>query len=126
MNTSTRLPQSVAAAADDFIAALLQSEAILAYLQARTAMDSDEATQALLQHYSKEQTEFRRRQANGTLTQDQVNFIRLLQQQVNDNRHIAAFAEVQLPARALLDELTDELTTCLGYDFASIANASSC
>jgi cell fate (sporulation/competence/biofilm development) regulator YlbF (YheA/YmcA/DUF963 family) len=126
MNTSTILSQPVATATDDLITALLQAEPITAYRQAKAAMDADEATQTLLKHYAEVQSEFRQQQANGTLTQDRINQTRQLQQQVQADPQVAAFVVAQFPARALLDELTEELSSSLEFDFSSLANVSSC
>lgn len=126
MEMSTTLSQPIANATDNLIIALLQAEPIAAYLKAKAAMDADETTQALLKQYAAEQSEFRRQQANGTLTQDRINKIRQIQQQVQADPQIAAFVMAQLPARALLDELTEELSSSLGLDFSSLANVSSC
>lgn len=126
MEISTALSQPVETAMDDLITALLQAEPIAAYLKAKATMDADEATQALLKHYAAEQSEFRQQQANGTLTQDRINQIRQMQQQVQADPHVAAFVVAQFPARALLDELTEELSSSLGFDFSSLATVSSC
>ena len=126
MNVSTTLSQPVATATDDLISALLQAEPIAAYRQAKAAMDADETTQALLKHYAEGQSEFRQQQANGTLTQDRINQTRQTQQQVQTDPHVAAFVVAQFPARALLDELTEELSSSLGFDFSSLATVSSC
>lgn len=126
LNTSMTRSHPVSDAADELINALLRTEPIAAYTAAKVAMDSDETTQALLKQYAAVQTDFRQQQANGGLTQDLINRVRLLQQQVQADPHIAAFIAAQLPARALLDELTEELSMNLGFDFSSLANVSSC
>lgn len=126
MNISTPLPQPVVIAVDELVDSLMADESFMAYQRAKATMDENESTQTLLKQYAEAQADYRQRQMNGSLTQDHVDRIRQLQQQVQTDPHVAASVAAQFPVRGLLDELTSELSGHLGLDFASFANVSSC
>ena len=126
LNVNTTMTPAVAEAVENLISSLLQAEPIAAYQKARAAMDTHEVTQVLLKQYTAAQTDFRELQANGTLTQDHIDRMRQLQQEVQADPQVAAFVVAQFAARTFLDKLTDDLSDGLGIEFASLANASSC
>jgi cell fate (sporulation/competence/biofilm development) regulator YlbF (YheA/YmcA/DUF963 family) len=124
--TPATLPATVFVAADDLIAALQETEAVAAFQRAKQAMDADPTTQSLLNDFQMAQMAFRQKQANQTLTQDDIDRIRALQQQIQADPQIAAFSTAQFPVRTLLDELAAEFSDNVGFDFATLANVSSC
>lgn len=126
MDISTPLPQSVVTALDELVGSLMEDGSFIAYQRAKAAMDENTTTQTLLKQYAEAQAEYRQRQMNGSLTQNHVDRIRQLQQQVQSDPRVAAFVSAQFPVRGLLDKLTGELSSHLGFDFASLGNVSSC
>ena len=126
MNILTSLPQAVVTTLDELVGSLMEDESCIAYQRAKAAMDENESTQTLLKQYAEAQADYRQRQTNGSLTQNHVDRVRQLQQQVQADPRVAAFVAAQFPVRGLLDELTGELSSHLGFDFASFANVSSC
>lgn len=123
---STPLPQSVVTALDEFVGSLMADETFVAYQRAKAAMDENESTQILLKQYAEAQAEYSQWQMNGSLTQEHIDRIRQFQQQVQSDPRVATFVSAQFPVRGLLDELTGELSSYMGFDFASFANISSC
>lgn len=126
MDISTPLPQSVVTALDELVGSLMEDESFIAYQRTKAAMDENTTTQMLLKQYAAAQADYRQRQINGSLTQEHIDRIRQFQQQVQSDPRVAAFVSAQFPVRSLLDELTGELSSYLGFDFASFANISSC
>jgi cell fate (sporulation/competence/biofilm development) regulator YlbF (YheA/YmcA/DUF963 family) len=126
MDISMPIPQPVTTALDDLVRWLIETESFVVYQRAKAAMDENETTQMLLRQYAEAQSEYRQRQMNGSLTQNHIDRIRQLQQQVQTDPCVAAFVAAQFPVRGLLDELTGEMSSHLGFDFASFANVSSC
>lgn len=124
-NTSITLTPTVVAGIENFTASLLAADPMVAYERAKLAMETSEATQALLKQYAVAQSEFRQQQARGTLTQDLISRVRQLYDQVQADPRIAAFIRAQLEARTFLDEMTEELGKGLSVDFSSLANVTS-
>jgi cell fate (sporulation/competence/biofilm development) regulator YlbF (YheA/YmcA/DUF963 family) len=126
MNISTPIPEPVTTAIDELVGSLMVDESFIVYQRAKAAMDESATTQMLLKQYAEAQANYRQQQMNGSLTQNHIDGIRQLQQQVQSDPYVAAFVVAQFPVRGLLDGLTDELSSHLGFDFASFANVSSC
>jgi cell fate (sporulation/competence/biofilm development) regulator YlbF (YheA/YmcA/DUF963 family) len=126
MDISVPIPQPVTTALDDLVLLLIETESFVVYQRAKAAMDENETTQMLLKQYAEAQAEYHQRQMNGSLTQNHIDRIRQLQQQVQADPYVAVFVTAQFPMRALLDELIGELSSYLGFEFASFASVSSC
>jgi cell fate (sporulation/competence/biofilm development) regulator YlbF (YheA/YmcA/DUF963 family) len=126
LDISTPLHQPVMIALDELVGSLMADESFMAYQRAKAAMDENATTQMLLKQYAEAQADYRQMQMDGSLTQNHVDRIRQLQQQVQADPRVAAFVDAQFPVRGLLDELTGEMSSHLGLDFASFANVSSC
>ena len=113
-------------ATDALIGNLLASEAFICYQQARTCLNEDHQARALLEQLSQTQTSLREKQANGSVTQADVEALRALQEQVQRNNVIMDYAHTQQDAVNFLREINDEISQLLGITFASYANHATC
>ena len=105
---------------------LLASEAFVRYQRAHTRLSADNDARSLLNQLSQLQAHFRQQQANGGVTQAEINSVRELQQKVQRNQIIMAYAQSQQEAVNFLREINNEISQLLGIDFAALANHASC
>jgi cell fate (sporulation/competence/biofilm development) regulator YlbF (YheA/YmcA/DUF963 family) len=105
---------------------LLASELFVVYDQAQARFKADAHARALLERLSVAQADIRRRQANGGVTQADIDQLRALQREVQSNRAIIDYATAQQAAVAYLREINREISELLGVDFASLAKRPGC
>lgn len=113
---------------DDFLVAtevlaenLAYSEPIVAYQNACDHLDADHIARALLQDLANTQSEIRSRQAQGLVSQVDVDRLRALQNEVLSNQIISQYALAQQVAIAYLKEINHEISQLLGIDFAALS-----
>jgi cell fate (sporulation/competence/biofilm development) regulator YlbF (YheA/YmcA/DUF963 family) len=127
MNTNlTKIPPGLLAATKALAETLLHSEPLLAYHQAKTHLERDAEASAFLERLSTAQNEFRVRQSNGSVTQADIDRLRVLQNEVQANKIIMLFVETQQAAIAYLPEVNKEISQLLGFDFTGMAGPASC
>ncbi len=126
MKTTPTLPSNLSSAAERLAQALLHSEFISAYQQAKDSLYADPQAVALLERLSTTQADLRRKQNQGTLTQEEINALRALQKEVQANPKIMAYAQTQQDAIRYLPYVNDEISELIGIDFASLAGPASC
>ena len=126
MNTNTQLTPELLAATESLGQNLLASEPFVAYDQAQARFKADTGARTLLERLSTAQADIRRRQANGGVTQADIDQLRALQREVQANRTIMDYAAAQQAAVAYLREINLEIGQLLGMDFASLARQSCC
>ena len=126
--TNTNLNQlpDLMAATQALAENLLASEPFALYHQAYTRFNADPQARDLVQRLSQAQTDLRRKQASGGVTQVEVNQLRQLQNAVHANRIIFDYAQTQQAAVSYLRTINQEISQLIGVDFASLAKKSSC
>jgi cell fate (sporulation/competence/biofilm development) regulator YlbF (YheA/YmcA/DUF963 family) len=113
-------------AAEALITNLLASEEFIHYLQSLARLNEDPVELDLLNQLSQAQANLRKKQANGGVTQSEVDTLRVLQEQVQHNKIIITYTHTQQDAINLLRAINDEISQLLGINFASFANHSTC
>jgi len=126
MPKTENLPPELYEATDGLIQNLLASEPFLAYQQSRVQMKSNSQAQTLIERLSALQTELRRKQTNGSVTQADIEELRAVQAQVQANATLMAYASTQQDAVNFLREINQEISQLLGVDFATLAKQSTC
>ena len=126
MPKTENLPPELYEATDGLIQNLLASEPFLAYQQSRVQMKSNSQAQTLIERLSALQTELRRKQTNGSVTQADIEELRVVQTQVQSNATLIAYASTQQDAVNFLREINQEISQLLGVDFAILAKQSTC
>jgi cell fate (sporulation/competence/biofilm development) regulator YlbF (YheA/YmcA/DUF963 family) len=126
METNISLSDEILTATEQLAAALLQSDPIAEYQEAKASLDADPVARELLQRFAGAQADLRVRQSQNTVTQADVDQLRALQRQVQSNRRIIDYAETQQIAVAYLPAVNQEISLLLGVDFASLAGPASC
>jgi cell fate (sporulation/competence/biofilm development) regulator YlbF (YheA/YmcA/DUF963 family) len=113
-------------AAEALINNLLASEAFIRYQQAQAVLKADHQARTLLEQLSQAQADLRKKQATNNVTQAEIDDLRALQEQVQDNKIILTYAQTQQVAVNFLREINNEISQLLGINFASFANHSTC
>ena len=113
-------------AIDALIGNLLASGAFIRYQQAHTCLNEDRQARALLEQLSQTQNSLREKQANGGVTQADVDALRAIQEQVQRNHVVMDYAHTQQNAVNLLREINVEISQLLGINFATFANHATC
>lgn len=126
MKNTTPLPLELHQATDNLIENLLASEAFLVYQQSQVIMNSDSEARGLLDLLSTLQAALRHKQNTNSVTQTDVEELHTIQEQVQANAVIMAYAQSQQSAVNFIREINMEITEILGMDFASLAKQSTC
>ena len=105
---------------------LLASEAFVHYQQARIHFNADKEAHDLMDQLAKSQARVRQKQATGGAGQAEIDALRLLQQRVQRNPVIMAYAQSQQEAVNFLREINTEISGLLGVNFATFANHATC
>ena len=122
----TILSLSLQEATDALIGNILASDTFVRYRQIQIWMNEDHKAHALLEQLSKNQANLRKKQSNGGVTQNEIDSLRTLQEQVQNNKVIMTYTQSQQEAVNFLREVNNEISQLLGIDFASFANHATC
>jgi cell fate (sporulation/competence/biofilm development) regulator YlbF (YheA/YmcA/DUF963 family) len=127
MDTQTTIPPSLLAAANELGESLARAEPVVALEQAKARLDADERARGLLSRMSEIDAELRGRQADGTLTREDIDRARQAHVDASSDPTIQGLVAAQQEASAYLPEVNELISELLGLDFASIAAApTSC
>jgi cell fate (sporulation/competence/biofilm development) regulator YlbF (YheA/YmcA/DUF963 family) len=124
IKTTGLLSAELRAATEQLAQAILQSEPFQRYQSAQAEMNSEPEAQVLLGQLSVTQAQLRQRQANGTLTQNDLEGLREVQRQAQANPTIMEVVAAQQAALAYLPEVNFEIIQALGVDFATLAGSA--
>lgn len=108
-------------AADAFVTALETDESISAFREAKRRFDRNEELKALRTTYSERLPELQRKQADGTLTQEDINALRSLQEKVNGHPVTVEMLRTQEQATKVLHKSNSTISEILGFDFSATA-----
>ncbi len=122
----TTLSSTMQEATDMFISNLTAAEAFVRYHQAQVIMNTDPVANGLLNQLSEMQTELRQKQANNSLTKDEIEALRSLQARARENMAIKEYADSQQAVINFVREVNKEINQLLGIDFASLTRRSGC
>ena len=121
-----RLPERLQVAAEVLAENLLAAEPFVLYDRAQIRLNADTHAKTLLEQLSTVQAKIRSGQMNGGVTQNEVDRLRALQSEVQQNQTIMDYARAQQTAINYLREINREISQLLGMDFATLARQSSC
>jgi cell fate (sporulation/competence/biofilm development) regulator YlbF (YheA/YmcA/DUF963 family) len=122
----TTISPQLQEATQSLINNLLASEAFARYQNARAQFNADQEAHDLMDQLAKSQARLRQKQSSGGVGQAEIDSLRLLQQRVQRNQVIMAYAQSQEEAVNFLREVNREISQLLGINFATFANHSTC
>jgi cell fate (sporulation/competence/biofilm development) regulator YlbF (YheA/YmcA/DUF963 family) len=127
MDPQTTIPGPLLASTEALGEALARAEPVVALKEAKARLDADERARRLLDRMAEIDAELRRRQAEGTLTREDVDRARDAHVEASSDPTIQRFVAAQQDASVYLPEVNELISELLGFDFASIAAApASC
>jgi len=104
--------------------ALLQSEPFIRYQEADRKLNADQDAMQLLADLSEAQSKIRKQQASNAVSESDLSRLRELHNAMRTNDTILAYGMAQQEAIAFLREVNQEISSLLGYDFASLTRRS--
>ncbi len=120
------IPYQIKEALEALRGNLQASEVFVRYQNASVILNKDRPSRLLLETLSKTQADIRQKQANGSVTQKEIENLRRIQEQVQSNGVIMEYANTQQEAVNFLREVNTEISQLLGIDFASFTRRSGC
>ena len=114
-------------AADEFVRALEANPVVAAFQEAKASMEGDETLSALRDQQPRMVEQFRRKQFEDTLTQEDISKLRALADQITNHPENIRFVESRDKALRMLGSCNQSMSDLLGFDFAAnAAPAASC
>jgi cell fate (sporulation/competence/biofilm development) regulator YlbF (YheA/YmcA/DUF963 family) len=104
--------------------ALLQSEPFIRYQEADRKLNADQDAMQLLADLSEAQSKIRKQQASNAVSESDLSRLRELHNAMRTNDTILAYGMAQQEAIAFLQEVNQEISSLLGFDFASLTRRS--
>ena len=104
--------------------ALLQSEPFIRYQEADRKLQADQDAMQVLADLSEAQSKIRKQQASNAVSESDLSRLRELHNAMRTNDTILAYGMAQQEAIAFLREVNQEISSLLGYDFASLTRRS--
>ena len=104
--------------------ALLQSEPFIRYQEADRKLNADQDAMQLLADLSEAQSKIRKQQASNAVSESDLSQLRELHNAMRTNDTILAYGMAQQEAIAFLQEVNQEISSLLGFDFASLTRRS--
>jgi len=108
-------------AADRFISTLGNNPKVSSFRNANDAFFNDAELAALRKRYNELLIIARKKQYDGTLTQEELNTIRALQAQVSNHLITQRFVQARTEVLDVLTECNNEISTLLGFNYAQVA-----
>lgn len=120
------LNPTIEAATRDFALKLRASPPIAAFWQAKERLEADQEAQRLLAELQQRQQALMLKQQNGRdVTEEDIDDLRRLQWEAQQNPVIMGFVQAQRYAQAFLPEVNREISQLLGFDFGGLAGAGA-
>jgi cell fate (sporulation/competence/biofilm development) regulator YlbF (YheA/YmcA/DUF963 family) len=118
------LSETMQASAHTLGQSLSASEPFTRYVRSQLSLDDDSSASDLLEQLIAIQNDFRRGQAQGTITQEDIEQLKAIQGQAQEDAAIMEYAHSQQMAIAYQKEIIQTISQQLGMDFALIAKRS--
>ena len=123
---TTQIQPALLEATEALGASLASSPQFVALRQAQARLEQDEHARALLDHLVEVERDVRKRQADGSLTRDDIDRVRAAQNEAWSQPVAKDLATAQRAAAAVLPEVNQLITELLGVDVAALAAARGC
>lgn len=118
------IPATLLEATSSLSENLMQSQVFQRYRAADGRLHADPEAMQLLTDLADAQQKIRQQQYSGAISQVDLQQLRVLQVAVKANETIQDHAMCQEIAKSFLREVNQEISSLLGFDFASLARRS--
>lgn len=114
-------------AADEFIRYLLSSTPVKEFQVAKGQFENDPAIENMRREYTSMAKEYQQKERSGTLTQEEITGLRVVQKTFNAHPATVRYARAQQALIMVLQDCNGAISEDLGFDFAATAApAASC
>jgi cell fate (sporulation/competence/biofilm development) regulator YlbF (YheA/YmcA/DUF963 family) len=111
--------------ANDFVRALQSVPEVIEYLEALSNYESDEKIINLTERYYSLSAEFQKKQYEGNLTQEEINEIRTITSQIQNDPHNTELTRTQNQIKQILQQCNVTISNEISMDFAKLAAPAS-
>lgn len=111
--------------ADDFVRALQSVPEVIEYLDALSKYENDEEINNLTEKYFSLANEFQKKQYEGTLTQEEINEIRTIASQIQNDPLNTELTKTQNQIKEILQQCNVTISNEISMDFAKLAAPAS-
>ncbi len=121
------LDMNLKLAAEEFVRYLNSSKEVKDFQAVQKKFNNDPEVSELCQKFTRLAQEFRQKQATGSVTQEEINTIKQLQQQINTHPVTQEYAQKQQELKIVLQEYNVCISEIIGLDFsATVAPQTGC
>lgn len=111
--------------ANDFVRALQSVPEVIEYLDALSKYENNEEINNLTEKYYSLANEFQKKQYEGTLTQDEINEIRTIASQIQNDPLNTELTKTQNQIKEILQQCNVTISNEISMDFAKLAAPAS-
>ncbi len=122
----TSLSADLLAATDALAEHLLETEPFMLYQRAQARLQTDATANQLLERYAAALSELRARQAQGPVSEAELESLRALEQSVQTAPSIHEYATAQQAAAECLRKVSQDINDVLGVDFGALTKRGCC
>lgn len=126
MENQIIIPKPLERAVTKMTESLVESIELSGYLNAKNEFESDPLAYNLMQELSTAQSELLQKQYQSQITQEDIQNIRNIQKNAQENERFNSYIQSQQNAVAFLREVNDQISQLIGMDFASLAKNTKC
>lgn len=111
--------------ADEFVRALQATPEVINYLDALSKYENDKRINSLIEKYSTLANEFQKKQYEGTLTQEEINEIRTIAFEIQNDPINTELTKAQNQIKEILQQCNVTISNEISMDFAKLAAPAS-
>lgn len=126
MTIKNKVPEKLVVSVNHLAEQIKHTESINRYLIAKEEFTQDAAAQKIMGDLSTFQEKIRQKQNNNEITPQDLEKLRSLQTNAQENEVIYSYSLSQQVAVGKLREINAEISNLLGIDFASLAKNTCC
>lgn len=126
MTTKNKVPEKLVISINHLADQIKHTESVNRYLIAKEEFTQDATAQKIMGDLSTFQKEIRQKQNNNEITPQDLEKLRSLQTNAQENEVIYSYSLSQQVAIGKLREINAEISNLLGIDFASLAKNTCC
>jgi len=113
-------------AAEEFVRYINLSKEVKDFQAAEERFNNDPEVSELYQRFTQLAQEFQQKQATGSVTQEEINTIKQLQQQINTHPITQEYSQKQQTLKFMLQDCNSGISEILGLDFSDTTATSAC
>jgi cell fate (sporulation/competence/biofilm development) regulator YlbF (YheA/YmcA/DUF963 family) len=126
MTEQSPMPEGLQIALTNLVDQIVHLAPMLAYQKARERFNTDIEAKSMMKQLSEVQNEIRQKQFDNQVSVEDLQALKELQAQVQQNEVIISYAQSQQDAITKLREVNAGISSLVGTDFAALAKNNSC